>query len=51
VIKSLVTCRVVSGPEWKQPGSSYQAEDVSAGADAERSGSAEEGEIQHKIQH
>lgn len=43
--------RVVPGPEWKQPGSSHQAEDVSAGADAERSGSAEEGEIQnHKIQ-
>lgn len=41
--------RVVPGPEWKQPGSSHQAEDVSAGADAERSGSAEEGEIQNQV--
>lgn len=35
--------RVVPGPEWKQPGSCHKAEDVSAGANAERSGPAPEG--------
>lgn len=35
--------RAVTGPKWKQPGISHQAEDGPAGADAERSGPAQEG--------
>lgn len=49
ISSNLLRFRVVPGPEWKQPGSSHQTEDVSAGADAERSGSVEEGEIHNQV--
>lgn len=39
--------RVVPGPEWEQPSSCNQAEDVSARADAECPGPAEEGRPLH----
>lgn len=45
----LFSRRIVPGPEWKQPGSSYQAEDGSAGADAECFRSAKKGETHYNF--